>query len=766
MFVEIIFPPISPYTKLYKNTKETILKIIFSLSKTMLIAMSLFIFTVSNLKAIESEQKSAQENAAPKQVYSNLCIIIPQSSSGAEYPAKFLQEILKKSLGRDIQIKKEDTSRKQAASDSEIHIGETEYVKSLKQDIANLDEDGFIIDFPSPHRITITARTDYGTKFGVYEFLEKFVGVRWLFPGNLGEYVPTYNELEIIPVKVRQEPVFKSRLLSFGPPPLSDDLSQWAERSRMRNRVNFHHSIWNFFHPSQYGKTHPEYYPVINGKRFIPETDSEDSWHTFQPCFTASGSPQAAADYIRKIRQQNPQETSFSFGVNDGFGFCECSQCRKFDNCGKNSEGFYNNSNTYYNWCNSVIKELGKPFQNISFGCLAYYNVATPPKNKLVSNLIPYITYDRMQLADPQRAQASKLLLDEWSAKASEIGWYDYIYGKQYCIPRVYFHLMADYLKYGASKNVRHYYAEAYPDENWQEGPKFYVTLKLLWNPELDVDKLLDEWYYCAVGPQAAASLKAYYAFWEDFWCRRALTSKWFTQNKVVTWLPFDNTEYLESLNEDDVKKCEILLREVKEKSVTPQQKQRAEHFFQNFLNIKKSITQIIKDNKLLANGAKLKTQISADDFSKNAIWDTWQREKSCGTFCYNARKGFSKAGCLEANFTGATGPMVFVKSFTVKPGKTYLVSVMVQTEGTEQNTAVNLILHWQDDKGAELENLPGKQVSIINPLKNWKKLEAIITAPAKTGSLAQLKVVLGCDKSLSGKVYFDDFSLSEIVPQ
>ncbi|HCU33987.1 MAG TPA: hypothetical protein DGT21_00660, partial [Armatimonadetes bacterium] len=63
---------------------------------------------------------------------------------------------------------------------------------------------------------------------------------------------------------------------------------------------------------------------------------------------------------------------------------------------------------------------------------------------------------------------------------------------------------------------MKAHYAEIYP--NWGEGPKPYIHLKLWWNPDRDVDALLDEWYVRCVGPDAAASLKQYYAIWERFW--------------------------------------------------------------------------------------------------------------------------------------------------------------------------------------------------------------------------------------------------------
>ncbi len=36
-----------------------------------------------------------------------------------------------------------------------------------------------------------------GTLFGVYELLERYVGVRWLWPGQLGTYIPRSDSVNI-----------------------------------------------------------------------------------------------------------------------------------------------------------------------------------------------------------------------------------------------------------------------------------------------------------------------------------------------------------------------------------------------------------------------------------------------------------------------------------------------------------------------------------------------------------------------------------------
>ena len=138
---------------------------------------------------------------------------------------------------------------------------------------------------------------------------------------------------------------------------------------------------------------------------------------------------------------------------------------------------------------------------------------------------------------------------------------------------------MGEYCRYGYAHGVRAAYAEAYP--NWGEGPKLWVSLRLQWDPNQNVDSLLKEWYERAVGPEAAEDLAAYYAIWEDFWTRRALNSPWFS--KGGQYLAFSNPAYLADVTVEDISKSRELLEKVLAKVKTGPQKARAELLLKAF---------------------------------------------------------------------------------------------------------------------------------------------------------------------------------------
>lgn len=434
-------------------------------------------------------------------------------------------------------------------------------------DLGDLDDDGYVIAFPDERSIVIKGPTDWGTEFGVYEFLERYVGVRWLMPGEDGTDVPAHENLSVPVEEVRQEPAFFSRLFSGLQGKAQTD---WARRNRMRGRVSFHHNLLRLFPPETYTKTHPEFFPIHGGERFLPATNSTHHW---QPCFTAPGILQEAVKNINAFFDANPDATSYSLGANDSSGYCECERCRARISSETNFLTRVDYSDLYYDWANQVIEGVLKKHPDKWFGCLAYSEVAAPPKEvKVHPRLIPYMTYDRMKWKAPAIARAGEALTKDWHAMSPVLGWYDYIYGTPYCLPRVWFHHMADYYRFGHASGVRALYAEAYP--NWGEGPKLYVSLKLQWDPSRDVNELLEEWYVRCVGADAAPYLARYYAHWEAFWTRRVLDSAWFTEGGQ--YLSFYDPGYLNDISLDEIRESRALLDTVVAKANTPQQKARA----------------------------------------------------------------------------------------------------------------------------------------------------------------------------------------------
>lgn len=410
--------------------------------------------------------------------------------------------------------------------------------------IAGLDDDGFGI-FPYQDTVAILGPTSWGTQFGVYEFLERYVGVRWLLPGEDGVHIPQMSRLAIPVGDVIQEPSFQSRIFS----PINENgknsiaaQKEWSQFNRMHIRHSFHHNLYNMFPPSVYGETHPEYYPSV------PANDSVGKG--WQPCLTPATAAEAIS-IIRNYFDQNPDATHYSLGVNDSEGFCE-----------------ENPKDIYYAWVNGIVENVLLTHPGKQFGLIAYQQVKQPPSFPLNPNIIVYITRDRWNWIDPARKVADMQLHTEWQQVATQIGWYDYLNGNPYLLPRIYTDQMSDNYKLAAVSDVTGHYAELYP--NWGEGPKAWISSKLQWDANLDAEQLAEEWYELAVGSAAAPYLQAYYDYWEHFWTVRIQSSPFFRSPNQL------RADYLDLVTEQDMALSRSLLENAILLAHTDKQRARA----------------------------------------------------------------------------------------------------------------------------------------------------------------------------------------------
>ncbi len=447
-----------------------------------------------------------------------------------------------------------------------IHVGALPEVKVP----ADLDADGFFFAGTGDGGLAIVGGSDWGTEFGVYEFLERYIGVRWLMPTELWEEVPQQSRLEIPRESFRSEPVYLSRRLS----PLLNLESpkpepQWARRNRARGRIEFHHQMKELFPVSLYGQSNPEFYPILNGKRFIPPDEKNFHW---QPNFSAPGIVEAAVAEICDYFERHPEATSYSLGVNDLGFYDQSPESKARRKGGNNFLGDEDVSNDYYLWANEVAQGVLKRYPDKWFGLLAYSNVIAPPDFPLHPRLVPFLTYERMRWEDPELRAAGHQLTQEWQEAAATIGWYDYAYGIPYLVPRVWFGQMAQYLQWGGEHGVRHHYAELYP--NWGEGPKGWVYARLLWNPEQDAAELVREWCEAAVGPKAARHLAAFYFGWEAFWKEEMLRPGW--SRKGGQYLPFLDPGYLAHVSAERLEESDRLMSETLANADTPLRRERA----------------------------------------------------------------------------------------------------------------------------------------------------------------------------------------------
>ncbi len=505
-------------------------------------------------------------------------IVLPEEASPQlKASAAFLQDYLQKISGATLPIETK------AGKSPALHLGETAEVKAQNLVTEELGQDGFVLKRLDAKSFAIVGGSDWGTEFGVYEFLERFLGVRWLAATELFTEVPKQSTVLLPEEDVKQIPTFLSREL-FPIDVLSDPADtrrasaplwyrindEWGRVNKLMARVDFHHNLKELLPPSKFGASNPEFYPILNGQRFIPPDAESFQW---QPNFSAPGIAQAAANEIIRYFDEHPEKDSYSLGINDSYRFDESPESKARRSGKRNSISLEDISDDYYDWANEVVDLVHKKHPEKRMGLLAYLQVLEPPTRVKVSPyIVPFITYENTRWENPEYREAMQKITLAWGEAAPNLGWYDYVYGSAYMVPRFFPHAEQNALKWGSEHQVKYYYAEAIP--SWGEGPNLWVLTKLLWDPYQDVDALLDDWYRTAVGSAAAPKLKEYFQIWEKFWEKDILSSRWYSATNL--WHDYTNSMYANDVPLAYVEQSDRLMDEVVALADSPVRKERA----------------------------------------------------------------------------------------------------------------------------------------------------------------------------------------------
>jgi len=364
--------------------------------------------------------------------------------------------------------------------------------------------------------LVIAGPTDEATAHGVYGFLQDVLGVRWLMPGDLWEVVPNRRSIAVASLDAAVSPSFLFRVYSG----LAD--ARWLARNRLTYDASrlpcygFGHNLKQIIKPSVYGKDHPEYFAEINGKRFVPGSDSDES---SQPCFTNPDVIRITAEEARAFFDANPQHTTFSLCTNDNMDYCTCKKCAALDAPARTWRNEPVHSNSYWHYVSEVAKEVAKTHPGRYLGCYAYWGTDSIPRRirRLPNNVSIAHTQDTSQHFDPAYRRIDRDILRRWAKVAAHVSKYDY-YGLGWLTPRYFPSLTAGDLRFCHRLRLAGFYCEAYP--YWAiTGPMVWLGAQLMWNAKTDWRALMDEFMRAAFGP-AAPHMKRFYAALERIWTR------------------------------------------------------------------------------------------------------------------------------------------------------------------------------------------------------------------------------------------------------
>ena len=288
-------------------------------------------------------------------------IVIPADPVGVEkYAAEELKYHLEKAFGSPVRVV---TENKFEPSHYPYHffIGKTKAAaaKSLPGRELTLDErflrtvgNGFyLLGNDSPVRYDQIGDTGapmkLGTLYAVYDFLEMEMGVKWIWPGEIGEVIPKCKNLVLKLVdRSGVEPlnerfwygtVASGEVTGFSSEKAMHGFYEKQKRFLVRHRVGRRaktiraaHSFADWW--ERFGKEHPEYFNLLpDGTRRPFSSPGLVTMCVSQPGVWK----QKVADWKKwhdvHCKGADPYEPWVNCCENDVAGLCQCAACRAWD---------------------------------------------------------------------------------------------------------------------------------------------------------------------------------------------------------------------------------------------------------------------------------------------------------------------------------------------------------------------------------------------------------------------------------------------------
>lgn len=466
-------------------------------------------------------------------------IVLPQASTAVERSAATeLAEGVEKMLGARPAVVSEKSA---AAGAPRLYIGATAVSARLRGGAAwKTDEilvksvaDGVVLD-GDPKRAPI---------YAVVEYLERFCGVRW------------WTSTESDYPKLRELPTANLDR-SFAPPFIYREtyyLDGYDWRFKVRNRGNFtsktrymltdlpripkawggdhtlyyykgrrsaYHSFFEILPGEKYFKDHPEWFAYRDGARKAFVWTPDGRRHRTQLCLS---NEEMKKEYIREtIRRlgESPDVDFISVTQNDCHGHCDCwCTCPACEKLMADDDG--RPTGLYLSFANDVAAALEKVYPDITVDTFAYeFTCPVPkkvrPRRNVTVRLCSYACDFSTPLVEeryPVNATFARQLREWNRAAPGQIIVWDYttLY-PNYVLPHPNIHPIAANIRFFRDCGSAGVYSlgDALSSVSSFGALHHYLNAHLLWDPDMDGRRLVEEFAVGYYGKAAAPFILAH----------------------------------------------------------------------------------------------------------------------------------------------------------------------------------------------------------------------------------------------------------------
>jgi hypothetical protein len=470
-------------------------------------------------------------------------------SAVAQYAAEELVHHLEKATGARLSVATESTV--DAKATQRILIGDSGAVRAAGIEVSKLPAEAFVLRAAGQTLIIagedgkgdpLDTDTRAGTLWGVYEWLDRALHVRWLWPGELGTFVPRTRTVAAGDLNENISPRFFQRrlrpglgftsehpALGFTPAAFeqfSHEQTVYLRRHRMGRSypAGYGHAFTDWWKKD--GAAHPDWFQLREDGRRGPAKPTA----RFSMCVS---NPDLHREIVARWdakRSTNPDAPTFINACeNDIPGLCTCAVCRAWDGpAPADYLKFYSPtskmagtrfvSDRYARFWLAVQQLAAHKNPNVTVIGYVYFNYFQAPATDVRLNSQILLGYCPSGGWFPRSAEEHAWMKQQWD------GWRKT--GAQlflrtnhlldgYCMPFIFAHQFADDFQHAAHNGMAATDFDSLTGQWSTQGPNLYLASRLHVRTETPADELLAE-YYSAFGP-AAAQVKAYFDYWETY---------------------------------------------------------------------------------------------------------------------------------------------------------------------------------------------------------------------------------------------------------
>lgn len=431
-----------------------------------------------------------------------------------------------------------------------VYVGETTTARAAGLNTAALENDGFYLRVDQDTVYVLGAENTEaynersgrnGTLYGVYELLERAIGVRWLWPGELGTHAPRRDRVTVAAADEVERPALKGRYywinhidnavkdyrpeterLAFSPEGLNNyqrDLHIFLRRHRMgfsesRSLMTTGHVFTGWW--ERYGEQHPEWFMMnAAGDRVGPTL-----------CVSNPELARYIVDSERTVLEESGVK-NFMLGEADERAYCHCAECMAWDeplpkNWPAKGES-RSTSNRYARFAERIRDLVRKKYADNDFRVtfFIYFNYLHKPTIDLDltgTNGVFCPWFSGFNPWYPMLKEGHQRLLDTWSgwSKTGAAMHYrpNYLL-TGYVMPHLSTWQTGEMFRHVVANGARSVEFDSLWAQWAVKGPMYYLHMRLTTDPTREVADIRRE-YFDSFGP-AAKSVEAYFDYWEAY---------------------------------------------------------------------------------------------------------------------------------------------------------------------------------------------------------------------------------------------------------